>query len=141
ITSADMGHIQLADDTGGLAIAAQVGFQQPFLDFFEDVDAATLTYEAAITSRRRVVIDDVTESPILRDSPLLNILRAAGVGAVQMTPLWRPSGELVGMLSTYCQTSRHLKESDLQWLDLVARQTADFIERRRLEDLRNKMNE
>lgn len=135
ITSAVMATIQIVDETGALTIAAQTGFEQPFLDFFKRVDASTdNAYGTALTSRQRVIIDDVTT--VLHDSPSLKVLLAAGVRAVQLTPLVSVSGEVVGMFSTYYRTSPHLEEADLRWLDLMARQAADFIERCRLEHAR-----
>ena len=138
ITSAVMGTIQVVDDTGGLTIAAQTGFEQPFLDFFKRVDASTdSAYGTALASRQRVIIDDVTQAPLFRNSSSLKVLLAAGVRGVQLTPLVSDSGELVGMFSTYYRTSPHLDEADLRWLDLMARQAADFLERRRFEDVRS----
>jgi len=60
---------------------------------------------------------------------------------VQLTPLGSPSGELVGIFSTYYRTSPHLEEADLRWLDLMARQAADLLERRRREDVRTEASD
>ena len=142
ITSAVMGTIHVMDETGGLSIAAYEGFQQPFLDFFKRVDASTdHAYGAALASRARVIIDDVTQSPVFRGSPSLNVLLTAGVRAVQVTPLVSLSGDLVGIFSTHYRTSPRLEEADLRWLDLLARQAADLLERRRLEDVRTKASD
>jgi two-component system, chemotaxis family, CheB/CheR fusion protein len=142
ITSALMGTIHVVDETGGLTIAAQTGFEPPFLDFFKRVDASTdSAYGTALTSRRRVIVDDVTQDSVFRHSPLAEGAVGAGVRGVQLTPLVSPSGELVGMFSTYYRTSPHLEEADLRWLDLMARQAADLLERRRLEDARTKTSD
>ena len=142
ITSAVMGTIHVLDETGGLTIAAQTGFERPFLDFFQRVDGGTdRAYGMALTSRQRVIIDDVTQTTILQDSPSLKVLLAAGVRAVQLTPLVSVSGELVGMFSTYYRTSPQLEEADLRWLDLMSRQTADLLERRRVESARAKASD
>jgi GAF domain-containing protein len=142
ITNAAMGTIQVVDDTGGLTIAAQTGFGAPFLDFFERIDASTdSAYGAALASRQPVIVDDVTQDSVFRNSPLLKVLMAAGVRGVQLSPLASPSGKLVGIFSTYYRTSPHLEEADLRWLDLMARQAADLLERRRLEDVRTKASD
>jgi signal transduction histidine kinase len=139
ITSAVMGTIQVVDDTGGLTIAAQSGFKAPFLDFFKRVDASTdSAYGTALASRERVIVDDVTQDSVFHNSPSLKVLMGAGVRGVQLTPLVCPSGKLVGMFSTYYSTSPHLEDADLRWLDLMARQAEDLLERRRLEDIRTK---
>ena len=137
ITSADMGNIQLVDDTGAFTIAAQSGFQQPFLDFFKRVEA-----DGAVLARReRVIVEDLTQQSVVQDTSSLNILLAAGVRAVQSTPLVGLSGELVGLLSTHSRTATHFAHADLRWLDLLARQAADLIERRRFEDVRTKVTD
>jgi two-component system, chemotaxis family, CheB/CheR fusion protein len=72
ITSAVMGTIQVVDATGGLTIAAQTGFEAPFLDFFKRVDASTDTaYGTALANRKRVIVDDVTQDAVFRNSPSL----------------------------------------------------------------------
>jgi hypothetical protein len=60
------------------------------------------------------------ESPIFAGADALGVLLRAGVRAVQSTPLWSPSGELVGMLSTYHRRAYSPEESDLQLLDMLA---------------------
>jgi signal transduction histidine kinase len=138
-TSAVMGMIQVVNDTGGLTVAAQTGFEAPFLEVFQRVDASTDgAYATALASGQRVIVDDVTQDAMVRDSPSLNVLLAAGVRGVQLTPLISTSGALVGMLSTYYRTSPPLGDADLRWLDLMACQAVALLERRRLEDVRAK---
>ena len=142
ITSAVMGTIQVVDDTGGLIIAAQTGFEAPFLDFFKLVDASTDgAYGTALARRQRVIVDDVTQDSVFHDTASLKVLLAAGVRGVQLTPLVTPSGALVGMFSTYYRTSPHFEHADLRWLDLMAREAANLLERRRLEDVRTKTSD
>ena len=142
ITSAVMGTIQVVDDTGGLIIAAQTGFEAPFLDFFKRVDASTDgAYGTALARRQRVIVDDVTQDSVFHDTASLKVLLAAGVRGVQLTPLVTPSGALVGMFSTYYRTSPHFEHADLRWLDLMAREAANLLERRRLEDVRTKTSD
>jgi len=65
-------------------------------------------------------------------------LAAAGMTAFQATPLTAVSGEIVGALSTYARTPDSFTTTDRQWLDLLARQAADLIERRRIDDMRTR---
>ena len=51
------------------------------------------------------------------------------------------SGEVVGILSTGSRTEGRFSQQDLEWLDLLARQAADIIERRRHEDIRSRLND
>jgi signal transduction histidine kinase len=130
ITAADMGNIQLLDrETGTLRIVADRGFERPFLDFFEVVHDGEGSCGTALQAVERVVIDDVTTSPVFAGKPALDVLRAAGARAVQSTPLINRAGHPVGMLSTHYRVPRRPAERDLHVLDLLARQAADWIER------------
>jgi PAS domain S-box-containing protein len=82
----------------------------------------------------RVVIEDVTTSPVFAGTPALDVLLAAGVRAVQSTPLVGRSGQLVGMLSAHYRAPRRPLDRDLRVLDLLARQAADWIERTQAEE-------
>jgi len=57
-----------------------------------------------------------------------------GILAVQSTPLISRSGEFLGMLSTHFSEPHTPKSRELHWLDLLARQAADLLERKRAEE-------
>lgn len=142
ITYADKGTIQLLDDKlDMLKLATAKGFAQPFLDHFascplkKDSDgmATPLLYE-------RIIVNDITKSPIFQDSDLQALLRE-DVHAVQSTPLKNRSGKILGILSTYYQTPHTLEVKDFQLLDLLARLTTDIIERGKLIQERTKLLE
>ena len=140
ITAADMGNIQLLDgDMGCLEIVASRGFERPFLDFFREVRGGESACGAAIISRERTVVEDVTSSAIFAGRPALEVLRAAGVRAVQSTPLVSRAGRTLGMLSTHYRMPRHPAERDLHVVDLLARQAADWIERTQVEADRERL--
>jgi signal transduction histidine kinase len=61
-------------------------------------------------------------------------MTAAGVRAVQSTPLFDRSGRLLGVLSTHYRDVHHFAEGELRWLDLLARHAADVIARQRAEE-------
>jgi GAF domain-containing protein len=128
-TGAPMGNIQLFDRREGvLKIKAQRGFQQPFLDFFAIVgDGPGASCGAALCEARRVVIHDVTISPIFRGTPSLPILIEAGVQAVQSTPLLGPSGQVLGILSTHYPGPTKDTDYDFGLLDQLAREAAELI--------------
>ncbi|MFL6648615.1 MAG: ATP-binding protein, partial [Sulfurifustaceae bacterium] len=64
----------------------------------------------------------------------LNTLRQTGIRAVQTTPLYSRGGKLVGMISTHWRIPHEPSERDLCLLDILARQAADLIERKRAEE-------
>jgi PAS domain S-box-containing protein len=134
VTDADMGNIQLRDrDSGRLRIMASRGFDAPFLDFFNAVHDGQAACGTAMLNEKRVVIEDVSTSPIFAGTRELDVLLTAGVRAVQSTPLVSRSGILVGILSTHYRVPRCPTEKDFRLLDLVARQAADFLERHHAE--------
>jgi PAS domain S-box-containing protein len=139
ITAADMGNVQLLDQgTGTLKIVASRGFEAPFLEFFTAVHRGDASCGAAMQSAERVVVEDVTTSPVFAGTPALDAVLAAGVRAVQSTPLLCRSGRLVGILSTHYRVSRRPADRDLRVLDLLARQAADWIERTQHEEERKR---
>lgn len=127
ITDADMGHIQECNAAGALTIAAQVGFGQ----VVPHSDAAG---RRALSSQHRVLVEDIATSALLADSPSRQMLLAAGVRALQSTPLLDRSNQVLGVFSTHYRTSHRFDEAELRWLDLLARHASDTLERGRVEE-------
>jgi signal transduction histidine kinase len=135
ITGADMGNIQLLDrGSGALKIVASRGFESPFLEFFNTVHEGQAACGSAMKSCARVVIDDVTTSPVFVATPTLDVLLTARVRAVQSTPLVSRCAQLLGMLSTHYRTPHVLADRDLRLLDVLARQAADWIDRTQAQE-------
>ena len=110
IVGADMASIQLRDPASGqLKLIAQRGFGPAIVDHFASArpDAESSDREA---------------------------MRAAGVQAIQTTPLGSRSGKVVGLLSTYFRRVHRLPGHSLKLLELLALQCADAIERTRLAE-------
>jgi len=133
ITGAANGNIQLLEPSSGkLVIAVQHGFKAPFLQFFASVGEEQVTACAtAKRTRERLVIEDITTSPIFAGQPVLQVLLAAGVRAVQSTPLVSSAGAVLGMISTHFAAPHTMGERESRLLDLLARQAADYLERKR----------
>jgi two-component sensor histidine kinase len=130
ITRADKGNIQLFDaGANALVIKAQRGFSQPFLDFFRHVHAGSAACGAALGSAERLVVEDVAHSTLLAGTAALEVLSAAGVRAVQSTPLVSSTGRVLGVVSTHFTAPRQPSEAELRRLDLLARQAGDYLER------------
>jgi PAS domain S-box-containing protein len=136
ITGAEKGHVQLLDSqSGDLKIVVQMGFDRAFLDFFSRVQKSfAVTCGTALECNKRVIVEDVTKSPIFIGTPALDAILAGGVRAVQSTPLVDHEGRLLGILSTHYSAPHSPSERDLRILDLIARQAADLIERTQAED-------
>lgn len=130
IAGADFGNIQLVDAlSGDLYIAAQRGFPQWWLDYWNTTSKGRGACGTALLRNERVVIEDVDTSPVFAGSESLDIQRRAGVRAVQSTPLLSRSGQVLGMFSTHYQRPYRPDDRCLVLLDLLARQAADMIDR------------
>lgn len=134
IAHADMGNIQLLDSRSGcLEIRAQCGFQQPWLDFWKQVDEGLGACGTALLRGERVIIEDVTQSPIFAGKPALEVQLGAGVRAVVSTPLRDSDGVVLGMFSVHFRQPCRPEPRVLQRLDVLARLTADMIAHTRAE--------
>jgi two-component sensor histidine kinase len=137
ITGADKGNVQLFDGNAvALTIATHRGFEDNFLKFFEDVRNDSTACAEAMRSARRVIVEDVTRSDIFAATPAsLKVLVDAGVRAVISTPLTSGDGGLLGMISVHFMEPHRPAERELGLMDLLARQTADYLERKRAEEV------
>ena len=141
ITEAPRGSLQLVEPRSGtLTIAAQKGFAKPFLRFFAKVrEDAPVTAAAAMRMRERVVIEDVTCSDIFYDAASIEVLAKAGVRAVQSTPLIGADGKVFGVISTHFAEPHRPEDRELRFIDLLARQTADYLNRIHAEEALRKL--
>jgi PAS domain S-box-containing protein len=133
IANADFGSIQIYDQTSGrLTIAAQRGFPDWWVEFWNDGVRAGSS-PAAFQRGQRIIVEDVEQSTILAGTPELEIKRKAGVRAAVATPLLDRSGKPIGLFSTYYKTPHRPDDRSLRFLDLLARQVADLVERANAE--------
>ncbi len=138
VTEADKGNVQLVDSNSGvLTIAAQRGLERPFLKFFEYVRDDASACAAAMRSGARVIVENVQESEIFAGQPSKDVLITAGVRAVISTPLMSSGGNLLGMISIHFGTPHKPEERELHLMDLLTRQTADYLERKRAEEIQD----
>jgi len=137
ISGADKGNLQLFDETSrSLRIVAQQGFQEEFLKFFESVDDhAAASCGTAMVSSEQVVVDDVLTSKIFFGQPAQKVLLDAEVRAVMSTPLRSSKGNLLGIISTHYSRPGHPSERQLRLTNILARQAADYLERKHSEQV------
>ena len=137
ISGADKGNIQLLDrESGTLRLAAQSGFDEPFVEFFESVSGDDTACGVALNTKQRVIVEDITKSEIYAGRQSLDALREADVMAVQSLPLLSSTGNVLGMISIHFAQTHRPSEQELRLMDLLARQTADYLERKRVEEER-----
>ena len=109
---------------------AQHRFHKPFFDLFERVDENEAACGTAFKSGGRVVVEDVTQSPMFYGTASLEVLLDASVRAVQSTPLVACSGFTVGVLSTHWSSPHRPRVRDLFALDLLATKFAHWLDER-----------
>jgi two-component sensor histidine kinase len=135
IVGADKGNIQVFDAaSNSLVVAAHRGFAEPFLTFFKHVRDHASSCAAAVQANNQVIIEDVLNSEIFVGQQSQAVLIDAGVRAVVSTPLMSSNGTLVGMISTYYASPRRPTHREVHLIEVLARQTADYLERKRAEE-------
>jgi len=135
VSRADKGNLQLLDTTSGaLTIAAQEGFDTPFLRFFECVRDDASACAAAMRSGNRVVVENVAKSEIFAGHPSLKAMLDADVRAMTSIPLMSSRDNLLGMVSVYFREPHRPTDTEVTRLELLARQMADYLERKRAEE-------
>lgn len=136
IAHADFGDIELLDArTGRAHIVAARGFPEGWLQYWQAAVPSGDTCDAALEQNARAITGDVLSHMFdvsAREgdpqSAIQAVPQAAGVRAVQSTPLISRAGRMLGRLSTHYQTSRTPSTEQLRLLDLLARQAADIID-------------
>ena len=137
ISGADKGNIQLLNqDSESLNLVTQSGFQEPFVELFESCNNGDSACGVALHSKQRVVVENVNESEIYAGKPALDAMRHADVLAVESVPLISSGGKALGIISTHFSNAHRPSEQELRLMDLLARQTADYLERKRVEEER-----
>jgi signal transduction histidine kinase len=132
ITKAQAGCLQLLD-TGAreLVLLASDGFQPAVAGRLNRVNAQSpISCGRALAANRPVVLD--YDRPGLDDPDgSIGLFVQDGIRSAQSTPLVTRAGRTVGMLCTkWTESGRRLSEREARFLDLLARQAAEFIERR-----------
>ncbi|MFJ9815782.1 GAF domain-containing protein [Streptomyces sp. NPDC101151] len=128
LMGAEFGNIQFLnplDDS--LVLVTQSGFDEAFLDHFAVVHDNVSVCGRAAWQGVQAVAPDVREDPAF--APHQKIFRAAGVRAVQSTPLVDRAGRMVGMISTHASQPGRPAEQDLRTMELYGQLAGEAIAR------------
>jgi signal transduction histidine kinase/ActR/RegA family two-component response regulator len=129
--NAQFGDLQLFDPAdNSLLLVSSSGLDAWFVEHYRRVGVDHDTVCAnALRTRTQVLVEDVfAESGY---PGLQRFATHAGFSSVESTPLLTRAGEFLGVLSTMSARPRRLTEREAQWLDLCARQAADYLEAHR----------
>lgn len=130
INQADFGMLQLCDrETDRLMVATQRGFDDEYVQFWNEETAKQGTCTQAVESLASASTEDVTKSPDFVGTPALEMQLRAGVRAVQSVRLVSRSGTTVGVLTTHFRNPHRSDARKLRLFHLVAREAAEIIER------------
>jgi len=124
----DLGNVQLLDESGTLRIAAQRGFGPEFLQFFAAVKDPESACGVALILVRQYCVPDVQSHAIFRGTPAGAVLLAAGVRAVESTPIVGTSGTPLGMLSVHHRAPGTPEDAVMAQLARIARRAGAFLE-------------
>jgi anti-anti-sigma factor len=127
-TRAPMGNVQLVElSDQGLTIQRHRGLPAAFLDQFTRVGAEGTACAAALRHRARVEVSDVASAPELSEQSRAALL-AAGIHAVQSTPLRTTRGDCVGVVSTHHQETGWSPTSGARaLLDLIGAEAGAWL--------------
>ena len=89
---------------------------------------------AAMSNGERSIVSDLEKDELTAKTGGMNYYQLSGIRAVQSTPLISRNGDLVGMISTHWRKPHKPSERKLQLFDVLARQAADLIERKKTEE-------
>ena len=125
----------LAADHTSLKLLAWTSFHPDSAAFWQQVEVgAGSTCSKALSDNERVVVADIEACEFMAGTQDQQEYRRSGIRAVQSTPLRSRSGRPLGMLSTHWRTPHTPTEDDFRFLDVLARQAADLIERTLAEE-------
>jgi PAS domain S-box-containing protein len=140
IMGAVKGNLRLLDPANGmLKLVAQRGFNSPsYLSLFTAMPLDASAYAAVIKTGQRLVVEDLRASELHLGNPakerIKEVLLGAGVLAVIAVPLMASTGNMLGILATHFAEAHRPNRRELQLLDLLSRQVADYLERKRAEE-------
>lgn len=136
VMRSDMASLQIFDaEKSHLHLLAHKGFHPRAAEFWKVVDSTSRsTCGMGISHMQRIIAPDVEVTPHPVGAEDLEHYRLCGIRGVQSTSLVCREGRLVGMISTHWRSPHVPGDRELRLLDVLARQAADLIERKRSED-------
>jgi PAS domain S-box-containing protein len=138
VSDALSGDVQLLDrDTDKHVFAVHRGFEPWRVEFWQaHLDSAESACGAAWHSGQQVIIEDVDTSGLF-DGETLAAHQRAGVRAVLSTPMMSGTGRVTGVLTVHFSTVGTPETRALRWIDLIARETGDIMDRYNTERQRD----
>ncbi|HET6437478.1 MAG TPA: PAS domain-containing protein [Anaeromyxobacter sp.] len=135
LTGAQKGTLHLYDQgSHSLRLAAHRGFRRPFLEHFAKVEEGPAVFGEALRRRERVIVEDVSKSPIFLGTPTMAVMESEGVRAIQSTLVVSRDSRLLGIIATHFTRPHRPLEKTLRLLDTLARGVGILIEDHQREE-------
>ena len=132
VTGADAGMLYLVDaDLISTRVVAEFGITPPLTRAVEEFGQLG---SQLMPVHERIVLQDVHHAEHLGSDSFVSAIDQRGFRAYQSTPLVSRHGVLLGALCTLCRRPRLVGDRDQRILDLLARQAADFIDRKQAHE-------
>ena len=141
IMHADMASIQILDpEKKELHLTAHKNLHSDAVKFWQHVTPnSTAASGRALAKGERVILSDI-EKTVGMSKKDLEAYRMSQVRSVQSTVLYSRAGRFLGVISTHWKDPHHPTERELNLLDVLARQTADVIEKKLADEELKKFN-
>jgi PAS domain S-box-containing protein len=136
VMGADAASLQMLEPDGcRLVLLASRNLHPESEAYWRIVDASGGSSCARfLASHNRKIIEDVEAAKGPEPTRDLEAFRRSGIRAVQSTPLVSRSGTIVGAISTHWREPRRFSGQDFRLFDVLVRQAADVLERRRAQE-------
>ncbi len=132
VTGADAGLLYLVDeDLISTRVVAEFGVTPPLKRAVEEFGQLG---SQLMPVHERIVLQDVHHPEQFGADSFVTAIRERGFRAYQSTPLVSRHGVLLGALCTLRRRPRLVGDRDQRILDLLARQAADFIDRKQAHE-------
>lgn len=128
-TRTGMGDVRLLDGAGGLRADGQRGLTPDLAVFLDRAGVTGTAGGLAVRRGHRVIVTDVATDPIFADGVAREMHLAAGINAVQCTPLLAADRHSVGVVTTYHEQAGHRPTTaECAELNRIGAQTARWLE-------------
>lgn len=133
ISGTDKGNIQVFDPVKrNLRILVHQGLGERFVDHFSE-DGWDPSCGEAASKVEQLVLPDVAKLEHLHGTTGLEVVLEEQIRSIQCTPLVSRDGRLLGMLNNHYPWPGGPSPTALRYIDLLARQAAELLERHQIE--------
>lgn len=133
LTHADKGCLHIyVEKENCLKLAIQRGFHDSSIKLFKVLPSGSFVSGNALENRNRCIINEAEIAASCSEDGL-QLIRDEQIRCFQSTPIISRSGIIYGILNTHYCSTHSFNEQELTVLDLLANNTAAYIDKKRTE--------